>query len=79
MFSGSEHSSICELTEKYKLGFHLTKNNVVKIAESLSEIAANPELLIQFQNNAFNTYNKYFSKKTICDGWDKLLRDAIQS
>lgn len=79
LFSGSEHSSICELTEKYKLGFHLTKNNVVKIAESLSEIAANPELLIQFQNNAFNTYNKYFSKKTICDGWDKLLRDAIQS
>lgn len=79
LFSGSENSSLKELTERYKLGLYLTKENVVKVADDLCEIALRPELLYQFQNNAFETYNRYFSKKIICDEWDKLLHFIIKS
>ena len=78
LFSGSEKSSLRELTEMYKFGLHVTKENVLKIADEICEIVANPEILYRFQLNAFNTYNAYFSKKIICDRWDNLLQESVR-
>lgn len=78
LFSGSEKSSLRELTEMYKFGLHLTKVNIMQIADEVCELAANPERMNQFQLNAFNTYKTNFSKKIICDRWDNLLKESVR-
>lgn len=77
IFSGSENSSLCKWTNKYNLGFHLTKNNISEIADSLCEIAMRPELIRAMQQNALTAYQKHFSKKIICDKWSELLTQTI--
>jgi len=79
IFSGSEKSSLRELTEKYEFGYHLTRENITRTADQLSEIAENPEIMHRLQLNAFNAYKSFFSKEIICNKWDKILHEAINS
>lgn len=77
LFSGSEDSALCKWTNKYNLGFHLSKNNIEEIANILCKIADTPSQIYLIQKNAFNIYQEKFSKKAICNGWSDLLKKTI--
>lgn len=78
IFSGPKESSIAKWIEEYKLGYCLNKDNIDEIAYSIIDLINSPDKIKMLQLNAYNTYHKYFSKKIVCDGWDKLLNQIIE-
>lgn len=79
LFSGSKSSSLSIWLKQYNLGFHLTKDNYLRVADMLEDLTKNPVKIDVMKNNAFKIYQKKFSKKIVCDSWSKLLKEAIQN
>ncbi len=77
LFSGSKESSISTWASKYSLGFHLSNENINEIADTLVKVSNNPNEISEIKRNAFKAYRKLFSKKVVCDGWSKLLKEQI--
>jgi glycosyltransferase involved in cell wall biosynthesis len=77
LFSGSINSAISIWTAKYNLGFQVQNDSIDYIADTLCDIASNPEMIHKMKNNSFKTYKDHFSKKTICDQWSALLEKTI--
>ena len=63
LFYGPDDSGISSWIEQYNIGANLTENNIDEIADNLISYAELPELLQAWKENAFTTYNNYFSKK----------------
>ncbi|MBP8959029.1 MAG: glycosyltransferase family 4 protein [Bacteroidales bacterium] len=78
LFAGPENSSISIWINFYKVGFNLSFYNMDYVIEMLRKFADDKSLLDPIKQNAFETYNKYFSKKVICDKWSELLRKIIE-
>ena len=50
-------------------------DNVDAVAGRLVELAREPQRIRAWQGNAFQAYRQHFSKKSVMDGWDELLRE----
>lgn len=79
LFSGSKDSALSFWTKKYDLGFQLEKKSINRVADLLSEISLNPELISNIQKKSFKTYQENFSKKVICDRWSELLKKEVNN
>lgn len=77
IFSGSKNSSLSIWTNKYNLGYQLSKENINEVADLLCKIANNPEMISKMKENAVEAYHNYFSKKIVCDSWSVLLKKTI--
>jgi glycosyltransferase involved in cell wall biosynthesis len=77
IYAGPEGSAIGEWIRKYNIGLVLNENNIEEIIKQLLELRNNSEKLAIWQENAFKTYHKYFSKKIVVDRWDELLREYL--
>ena len=77
LFSGSKKSALSIWTDKHKLGFVLNENNIKFIGNHLVNVSNEKKLIQSMKLNSFNTYQKIFSKKTVCDKWSELLHKTI--
>ena len=69
LFSGPENSDIAQWCKEYGIGFTLTENT----AEDLKKFAENESGLTDLQQTCYQVYTEHFSKKSVIDGWKKLL------
>jgi len=77
LFSGSKKSSLSIWTNKYQVGYQLSKGNIKEVSNLLCKIAQNPIMIANLKKNAFNIYQSNFSKKIICDKWSAILKEII--
>lgn len=77
LYAGPESSAIADWIRRYDLGLIVTEDNFERIAMELLELAENHDKLRNWGENAFNVYQRYFSKKIIMDEWDRTLRDLM--
>lgn len=79
IFSGSKSSSLSIWTREYKVGFHVSEDNMTEIEDWLCMLSENVSALNEMKENAFNIYQSCFSKKAICDNWSKLLEETTKT
>lgn len=77
LFSGSSESSLSIWTKQFNLGFQVETETVSTVADLLCDIAMNRDLIAEINRNSFESYQKHFSKRAICDGWSVLLNKTI--
>ena len=69
LFSGPSNSAISIWCTKHKIGFVLN-NDTLNV---LKEIEANIVFLDSIKKRAFDTYQKEFSQKIVCDKWEQIV------
>ena len=74
LFSGPENSDIAQWCKEYGIGFTLTENT----AEDLKKFAENESGLTDLQQTCYQVYTEHFSKKSVVDGWKKLLNQSFE-
>jgi colanic acid biosynthesis glycosyl transferase WcaI len=79
LFSGAKNSALSIWTNQYELGFHISKDTIIEVANLLCDISNNPTLISQIKENSFRTYQEKFSKRVICNKWSELLDQVLKS
>ena len=70
LFSGPEESEIARWCKEYGIGFTLNETT----ADDLKKFAENQCELAELQRTCYLVYTEHFSKKSVVDGWKKLLK-----
>jgi glycosyltransferase involved in cell wall biosynthesis len=77
LYAGSPESDIGQWVAQYECGLVLREEDIDSVADQLVQLAAEPETLRSWQENAFSAYQNEFSKKSVMDGWDRVLQQQI--
>ena len=79
IYAGPSGSAIAGWIREFDIGLILTEKNIEETAEEILELAKNLDKLHVWQKNAYQAYQKYFSKQIVMNQWDQLLREGISS
>ena len=71
LFDGPESSAIDRWIEQYGTGARLSDG----IAETIAQLAEDPQRLQDLKSNAFSCYRENFSREAVTRNWLKLLRN----
>ena len=74
LFSGPENSDISLWCKEHSVGFTLTKNTV----DELKRFIEHETALTELQQTCYQVYTEHFSKKSVIDGWKKLLNKSLE-
>ncbi len=77
IFAGDPSCAIANWIREFNVGWILTTENTVEVAQQLRELASNPVLLCSMRERCFKAYHDHFSKKYVCDQWDAQLRKQL--
>lgn len=75
--AGPAGSAIAGWIKEFNVGLILSKNNMEEIVQEILELANNPQKLSLWKRNAYQAYNDYFSKQSIMNQWDRILREEL--
>jgi glycosyltransferase involved in cell wall biosynthesis len=77
LYAGPPDSEIARWIAQYDVGLALGAGGVPAAADRLHALLRDPQDLSRWQVNAFDVYQREFSKKVVNDRWDQLLRAAV--
>jgi colanic acid biosynthesis glycosyl transferase WcaI len=77
LYAGPPDSEIARWIAQYDVGLALGAGGVPAAADRLHELLRDPQDLSRWQVNAFDVYQREFSKKVVNDRWNQLLRAAV--
>ena len=73
VFSGPKESEISLWCSKYNIGVQLSNDTL----DFLRQIDKNELNIDHMKKEAFDIYQKEFSKKVICEKWDHILSSSL--
>jgi glycosyltransferase involved in cell wall biosynthesis len=79
LYSGTPDSCIAQIIKENSLGFVIEMDTIKQIADTLEQLSCNQYELRSMQENSFQFYHRYFSKKIQWIKWDSSLRKYITS
>jgi len=77
IYAGPADSSIACLLREYEIGFYIDEKSLEDVVTKLDYLSTNSSAMNLLQKNSFEVYKSSFSKKTIVDKWDRVLRQLI--
>jgi len=77
LFEGDEVSAIAGWIRQYGLGWVLTDKNTNEIAADMTAFSMDNRRKLELFTHCHNTYQKYFSKKAVLDGWESELKKLL--
>ena len=77
IYAGPTDSSIACLLREHEIGFYIDEKCLEDVAIKLDYVSTNSSVINILQKNAFELYKNSFSKKTVVDKWDRILRQLI--
>lgn len=70
LFSGPVHCSIAGYCREFGIGLHLSEQEAI---EYLNELIRTPDQLKKLQKQAFDVYQKHFSRQAVLENWHEIL------
>lgn len=77
VFAGPSDSSIAQWIREHRVGWQLTSDNALDVANELRSLAREPERLAELRERCFRTYHSLFGKQRTIDAWDRELRALL--
>ena len=77
IYAGPDDSSIACLLREHEIGFYIDEKSLEDVVTKLDYLSINSSAMNLLQKNSFEVYKSSFSKKTIVDKWDRVLRQLI--
>src|SRR5882724_4903738 len=77
IYAGPDDSSIACLLREHEIGFYIDEKSLEDVVTKLDYLSTNSSAMNLLQKNSFEVYKSSFSKKTIVDKWDRVLRQLI--
>lgn len=77
LFAGSPESAIAKWIMHYNVGWVLTEASFESVAGELAECSRNRGRLARLSEHCHEVYQRYFSKTTVADEWDRELRALL--
>jgi colanic acid biosynthesis glycosyl transferase WcaI len=77
IYAGPADSTIACLLREHEIGFHIEEKSLEDVVIKLDLLSKNSSVMNILQKNAFEVYKNYFSKKTMVDKWDRVLRQLL--
>jgi len=77
LYAGPGGSAIAGWIKEFNVGLVLSKDNMEEIVQEILELTYNPEKLNVWKRNAYQAYRDYFSKQSVMNQWDRILREEL--
>jgi len=77
LFAGSSESAIAKWITQHKVGWVLTQASLESVANQLIDYCQNPGQVSRLFAHCHEVYQRYFSKITVADEWDRELRQLL--
>ena len=77
LYSGTEKSSLYDIVLENKIGYCLSPDNIMQIADELEQLSKNTLEINIMKQRAFELYNKNYKKSIACDKFADFLKKNI--
>ena len=77
IFNGPQDSAIAQWISQYEIGWILNSDNIPQIATELIQLQNKPQTIQQYSQKAYQMYKEHFSRNSVTQRWDLLLRSKI--
>src|SRR5262249_55576099 len=77
LFAGSPDSAVAKWIESYGVGWVLTSDNIIQVADQVTGYMQTPGEAPRMRQHCYDVYQRHFSKDKILQSFDRELRELL--